>query len=93
MKDKWILVTGSSSGIGNAITIKLLDLGAKVVGIARDHKKFIIQNNNYTSYINNNNIILIHEINQLQFNITKKEYKKLYNNVIKMMKDFLQNNK
>ena len=43
MKDKWILVTGSSSGIGNAITIKLLDLGAKVVGIARDHKKFIIQ--------------------------------------------------
>ena len=37
MKDKCILVTGSSSGIGEAITTKLLDLGAKVFGIARDH--------------------------------------------------------
>ena len=53
----------------------------------------IIQNNNYTSYINNNNIILIKEINSLQFNIPKKEYKNLYNNGIKLMKDFLQNNK
>ena len=43
MKDNCVLVTGSSSGIGNAITIKLLHLGAKVVGIARDHKKFKIQ--------------------------------------------------
>ena len=50
MKDKCILVTGSSSGIGNAITTKLLHLGAKVVGIARDHKKFIIQNDNYITY-------------------------------------------
>ena len=28
MKDKYVLVTGSSSGIGKAITAKLLDLGA-----------------------------------------------------------------
>ena len=31
MKDKCLLVTGSSSGIGRAITIKLLDSGAKVI--------------------------------------------------------------
>ena len=53
----------------------------------------IIQNNNYISYKKNNNIILIKEINLLQLNITKKEYTKLYNNGIKLMKDFLQNNK
>ena len=44
MKDKCILVTGSSSGIGKGITTKLLDLGAKVIGIARDHKKYAIKN-------------------------------------------------
>ena len=46
MKDKCVLVTGSSSGIGKAITAKLLDLGAKVVGISRDHKKGKIQHDN-----------------------------------------------
>ena len=50
MKDKCILVTGSSSGIGEAIATRLLDLGAKVVGIARDHKKSIIKNDNYFTY-------------------------------------------
>ena len=50
MKDKCILVTGSSSGIGEAITTKLLDLGAKVFGIARDHKKSVIKNDNYITY-------------------------------------------
>ena len=50
MKDKCILVTGSSSGIGEAITTKLLDLGAKVIGIARDHKKSAIKNDNYITY-------------------------------------------
>ena len=50
MKDKCILVTGSSSGIGEAITTKLLDLGAKVFGIARDHKKSAIKNDNYITY-------------------------------------------
>ena len=50
MKDKCVLVTGSSSGIGKAITVKLLDLGAKVVGISRDHKKSIIQHDNYFTY-------------------------------------------
>ena len=50
MKDKCILVTGSSSGIGKGITTKLLDLGAKVIGIARDHKKSAIKNDNYNTY-------------------------------------------
>jgi NADP-dependent 3-hydroxy acid dehydrogenase YdfG len=40
MKDKHILITGSSSGIGRAISVKLLEEGATVYGIARNHKKF-----------------------------------------------------
>ena len=49
MKDKCIVVTGSSSGIGYGITSKLLDLGAKVIGIARNHNKSKIKNKNYIS--------------------------------------------
>lgn len=40
MRDRQILITGSSSGIGRAISVKLLEEGATVHGIARDHKKF-----------------------------------------------------
>ena len=50
MKDKCILVTGSSSGIGYEITSKLLDLGAKVIGLARNHDKSNLENKNYTTY-------------------------------------------
>ena len=38
MNDRHILVTGSSSGIGRAITEKLLAAGANVIGIARNPK-------------------------------------------------------
>ncbi len=50
MEDKCILITGSSSGIGHEITLKLLDLGAKVVGLARNHDKYKLQNKNYIAY-------------------------------------------
>ena len=50
MKDKCALVTGSSSGIGYAITSKLLDLGAKVIGIARNHSRYKLENKNYMTY-------------------------------------------
>ena len=64
MQDKCVLVTGSSSGIGKAITAKLLDLGAKVVGISRDHKKSIIQHDNYITYT-----LDISDIHNLEKNI------------------------
>ena len=50
MKDKCVLVTGSSSGIGYEITLKLLDLGAKVIGIARNHDRSKLEDKNYTTY-------------------------------------------
>jgi len=50
MKEKCILVTGSSSGIGFSITKKLLNCGAKVIGIARNHSKFSIDHPNYVTY-------------------------------------------
>ena len=40
MKDRHILITGSSSGIGCATAQKLLEAGAVVYGIARNHEKF-----------------------------------------------------
>ena len=40
IKERKVLVTGSSDGIGRSITLSLLKSGAKVIGLARDHSKF-----------------------------------------------------
>ena len=50
MKDKCFVVTGSSSGIGRAITIKLLNSGARVIGIARNHITDKLEHKNYLTY-------------------------------------------
>ena len=50
MEDKCFIVTGSSSGIGRAITIKLLDSGARVIGVARNHIKDKFEHKNYLTY-------------------------------------------
>ena len=47
MTVKSALVTGSSSGIGKAITALLLKNGMKVIGLARDHSKFTPEQSNY----------------------------------------------
>ena len=44
---KKILISGSSSGIGRAISELLLASGYVVIGMARDHQKFDPQNENY----------------------------------------------
>lgn len=47
MSNRCALVTGSSSGIGKAISGRLLEAGYKVIGIARDHSKFNPDEPNY----------------------------------------------
>ena len=47
MKNIKAIVTGSTSGIGKEITSLLLKSGASVIGLARDHKKFQPDFDNY----------------------------------------------
>ena len=49
-QQKTAVVTGSSSGIGRAISQDLLSHGYKVIGLARDHKKFDPKNKRYFPY-------------------------------------------
>ena len=49
-KERKVLVTGSSDGIGRSITLSLLKSGAKVIGLARDHSKFNPETKNYIKY-------------------------------------------
>lgn len=50
IKERKALVTGSSDGIGRSITLSLLNSGAKVIGLARDHSKFNPETKNYIKY-------------------------------------------
>ena len=50
IRNRKILVTGSSDGIGKSISKFLLDAGVKVVGIARNHNKFNPNSENYLKY-------------------------------------------
>lgn len=50
IKERKVLVTGSSDGIGRSITLSLLNSGAKVIGLARDHSKFNPETKNYIIY-------------------------------------------
>ena len=50
IKERKVLVTGSSNGIGRSITLSLLKSGAKVIGLARDHSKFNPETKNYIIY-------------------------------------------
>jgi len=50
MRDRHVLVTGSSSGIGRAITDHLLKSGATVIGIARNHNKYQPNSDNYKTF-------------------------------------------
>lgn len=50
IKERKVLVTGSSDGIGRSITLSLLKSRAKVIGLARDHSKFNPETKNYIKY-------------------------------------------
>ena len=50
IKERKVIVTGSSNGIGRSITLSLLKSGAKVIGLARDHSKFNPETKNYIKY-------------------------------------------
>ena len=50
INERKVLVTGSSDGIGRSITLSLLNSGAKVIGLARDHSKFNPETKNYIKY-------------------------------------------
>lgn len=104
MKDKCILITGSSKGIGLSITQRLLQLGAKVIGIARDHENTKIENENYIKYTTDISnltefeklikvILKNHpEINVLVSNAGYGEFGPLNNFSIKQINNFITTN-
>lgn len=45
---KKVLITGSSSGIGKAITLRLLEIGYEVIGLSRNITKYTFSHDNFT---------------------------------------------
>ena len=52
-KDKGVIVTGATGGIGSLLTKTLIELGANVIAVIKDEKKF---KEMFDSYIDNNSI-------------------------------------
>ena len=50
LNERKILVTGSSSGIGQAITSQLLKAEVNVIGIASNHEKFQTKTSKYITF-------------------------------------------
>lgn len=63
-----ILVAGSSSGIGRAITEKMLAENHSVIGLARDHQKFIPKSEHYSTFT----------IDFAEINLLEQQFKQLY---------------
>lgn len=47
---KKIIISGSSSGIGKAVSQRLLSMGHSVIGLARNHNKFNPSSSHYSPY-------------------------------------------
>ena len=103
-QQKTAVVTGSSSGIGRAISQDLLSHGYKVIGLARDHKKFDPKNKRYFPYEIDltdfdrtvsllKRILVNHEeINVLVSNAGLGKFQSLENFSIKQIQSFLDLN-
>lgn len=50
LKDKWVLITGASKGIGEAVAVRFAQQGAKIALVARSQDKLEAVRNNQ-SYI------------------------------------------
>lgn len=73
-KNKRILVTGASSGIGQALSISLSELGADVILVARNKNKL---EKTLSMMSNGNHIIVPFDLTQFDL------YKNFFNNIIK----------
>ncbi|MEE2957125.1 MAG: SDR family oxidoreductase [Pseudomonadota bacterium] len=104
MKDRVILITGSSSGIGRAITEIFLKDGATVIGIARSHDKFQPNTKRYKTFSVNvsdlnelldclKKIISSHpNLNGLVSNAGYGHFEKLENFSVRQIGDYISTN-
>ena len=104
LKDKYVLITGASGGIGRAISLELLESGAKVVGLSRTPVKLKSNAERYFSYSTDllnlekaeivlKKIISEHpKINALVSNAGFGEFKPLENFSLKQIREFISLN-
>lgn len=67
LKDKTILITGATGGIGSVLSQKLKDLGAKVITIGRDPNKEATYHTDLTDPISRQELVnqIIHDHDQI----------------------------